>query len=269
MECFRLVSRSAISGKKAMPAQLSLRKNVDNLSATDLKILRQGYTKLQDLLDNRGYNFLAGLHGVPSWYCHAPGFLFLPWHRAYLYTFEQYLKDMAPSATVPWWDWSSDTSHTFGMPKAFSDLSDDSGQRNPLLNSRINAPLADPPTVRFTERSTGQPSLLPTPERVQDLILRSTDFMDLTGRLDDTHNQIHQWVGSDMATRAYAAYDPIFFSHHAMVDRIWYLWQIQHGLNTIPVELLDAVLPPFNLKVADVLDITRLGYDYSAAQITS
>jgi tyrosinase len=252
-----------------MPASLSLRKNIDTLSADDLQSLRDGYTKLQSISDNRGFNFLAGLHGIPGGYCRHDDFLFLPWHRAYLYTFEQYLKDMSPAASVPWWDWSSDSSHASGIPKAFADANDDAGQRNPLANSRINAPLANPPTVRFTERFPGQPSLLPTPDRVHDLIQNSPDFFDLTNRLLDTHSNVHIWVGGDMKTTPFAAYDPIFFSHHAMVDRIWYLWQINNGQNTIPIALLDEVLQPFTLKVSDVLDITRLGYDYAAAQITS
>jgi polyphenol oxidase len=41
------------------------------------------------------------------------------------------------------------------------------------------------------------------------------------------HNDMHDWVGSrigtnrDMGTLRYAALDPIFFMHHANIDRIW------------------------------------------------
>jgi len=41
------------------------------------------------------------------------------------------------------------------------------------------------------------------------------------------HNDVHDWVGSrlgtnrDMGTLRYAALDPIFFMHHANIDRIW------------------------------------------------
>jgi len=31
---------------------------------------------------------------------------FLPWHRAYLYEFEQNLQDFAKDITVPYWDWT-------------------------------------------------------------------------------------------------------------------------------------------------------------------
>ena len=65
-----------------------------------------------------------------------------------------------------------------------------------------------------------------------------------------------------------AAFDPIFWSHHAMIDRIWAIWQVRNGNGNIPSSLLDVVLAPFSLKVRDVLNINNLGYDYAAADVT-
>jgi hypothetical protein len=45
------------------------------------------------------------------------------------------------------------------------------------------------------------------------------------------HNTIHDWVGSrygnnrDMGTLRYAALDPLFYLHHANIDRIWSLYR--------------------------------------------
>lgn len=39
------------------------------------------------------------------------------------------------------------------------------------------------------------------------------------------HGAIHNIVGGDMGSAALAVNDPIFFLHHAMVDRIWARWQ--------------------------------------------
>jgi tyrosinase len=251
-----------------MPSPLSLRKNVEGLSESDLQSLRSGYTKMQAISDNRGFNYLAGYHGVPGRFCHARDILFLPWHRAYLYTLEQALKDQSSAATIPWWDWTSDSSHTKGIPSAFAEATDATGQRNPLMNSLINAPLSTPPTARFTQRSPGDPATLPKSEVVAAL-LDKPNFIDFSNQLEDLHNHVHQWVGGDMEFTSFAAYDPLFFTHHAMIDRLWYLWQIKNGQNNIPIEILDAVLAPFIFKVADVLDITRLGYDYAATQVVS
>ena len=39
------------------------------------------------------------------------------------------------------------------------------------------------------------------------------------------HDRVHGYVGGSMGQVPTAAFDPIFWSHHSMVDRIWYLWQ--------------------------------------------
>ena len=66
-----------------------------------------------------------------------------------------------------------------------------------------------------------------------------------------------------MAAVPIAAYDPIFWSHHAMIDRIWYLWQLgPNGVNP-PARLQNRVLTPFPMTVRDTLDISTLGYEYA------
>jgi tyrosinase len=64
-----------------------------------------------------------------------------------------------------------------------------------------------------------------------------------------------------------SAFDPIFWSHHCMIDRLWYLWQVQHGVNNLPPAYLTKVLAPWSLTVADVLDVRKLGYTYAAAAV--
>ena len=41
------------------------------------------------------------------------------------------------------------------------------------------------------------------------------------------HNGVHGWVGGDM-TAMTSPNDPIFFMHHAQIDRIWAIWQRTH-----------------------------------------
>ena len=78
------------------------------------------------------------------------------------------------------------------------------------------------------------------------------------------HNNVHGWVGGAMSAVPVAAYDPIFWAHHAMIDRLWYLWQIGPNGVDPPAGLLDRALPPFPLTVRDTLDISALGYGYAA-----
>jgi hypothetical protein len=53
-----------------------------------------------------------------------------------------------------------------------------------------------------------------------------------------------------------------------MIDRIWYLWQLKYGVNTIPQEYLGMALFP-GYTVEQVLDVHALGYDYAAAAVAA
>jgi tyrosinase len=95
-------------------------------------------------------------------------------------------------------------------------------------------------------------------------VLRLGDFLDFQQQLEQIHDHIHIWVSGTMAEVPFAAYDPIFFAHHAMVDRIWRLWQLRHPTAGVPADLIDEALPPFNITVRQTLSTTTLGYDYAS-----
>ena len=123
-----------------------VRKNISSFTPEDLKKFRIAMEKFMAIRDNRGYNFIAGFHGAPDWFCwHGEGNyrekvrrarFFLPWHRAYLKHFEDYLRDHDPSVAIPWWDWTSPLSHQVGIPKAYSDETADN-KPNPLFKFHI------------------------------------------------------------------------------------------------------------------------------------
>jgi tyrosinase len=62
-----------------------------------------------------------------------------------------------------------------------------------------------------------------------------------------------------------AAFDPVFWAHHAMIDRLWYLWQMRQPNASVPAALLNSALDPFPLTVSQILDISQLGYEYAVA----
>lgn len=259
-----------------------LRKNVDNLSGPELGVLRNAYAGMMSISDDRGYNHWAGFHGVPHWYCwHAPRRisgqtynLFLPWHRAYILYFEHAARDQDANTVLPWWDWTSGRSHRTGVPTAFS-AETAKNQPNPLYKSHISVPNANPPLDRDTLRFPGDPNQLPEPSDLRALYA-ITNFEEFSDELQQIHNFIHGWtggisvvdgqqVGGDMGVVATAAFDPIFWSHHCMIDRIWYLWQLKNGVNNIPAYYLSQILTPFRFTVRDVLDIGALGYEYAVS----
>jgi tyrosinase len=246
---------------------LRRRKSVYALSPAQLDAVRRAFDAVYRISDNRGYAFYAGIHGVPGQFCrhHEPPSqipLFLPWHRAYLYVFERSLRDQVPDASLPWWDWTAPAAHQNGIPQSFS-VARAGGRRNPLAAGPI-APQAPPGRAApLTVRNPQDPSELPEASDVQSL-LGIRDFQRFSSRLQDFHDSIHGWVGGHMGIIAWAAYDPIFWAHHAMVDRLWALWQLQNR-PVFPPEYLTQALPPFPFTVAQTLSAKNLGYDYAAS----
>jgi tyrosinase len=97
------------------------RANAAQMTADQLAHLRNAWTRAADISaqnvgDERGYQYWAGIHGLPlpMWCQNAHGSpYFLPWHRAYLYFFERALRDQDPDAMLAWWDWATEPGEKF------------------------------------------------------------------------------------------------------------------------------------------------------------
>jgi len=281
---------------------MAARKSVESLTDEELAAYRAAIAEAkaitaQSVDDERGYHHFAGLHGLPlPVHCTHGDILFLPWHRAYLYFFERALQDRVADVGVPWWNWLSDRAHAEGMPQAFT-AEDADGAPNPLrrsdfdlaesyidqlrahprLRQTIDPDSPDAPRTVRRPRGQRRPERLPwwTPPdglsaRDRDnvaTILAAEDYIDFSTRLEDVHGWVHVWVGGSMGQVATAAFDPIFWSHHAMIDRLWYLWQIRHGIPGPDESLWDRVLEPFPVTVRDMLSIDQLDYEYTQVDL--
>lgn len=262
---------------KTAPANLRFRESVTSLSDNEVAVLRAAFTQMEALTDDRGYGYWAGIHGLPlPISCTHDSPLFLPWHRAYLYYFEQYLLDVMPEGTevcLPWWDWSTQA----GVPATYAVAVLPEGSHNALAA----APVTGIPPDQFTEENvpaTAETSRTPGPTgpghgpeglpSAADVaaVLALDDFNDFTGQLESLHDQVHAWVGGTMDMIPLAAFDPIFWAHHTMIDRLWSIWQQSHpgaGVGSVP---LDYPLGPFpTLNVGQTLGIASLGYQYAAS----
>ena len=253
---------------------MAIRKAIRGLSSQELERFRDAISRTKALSDERGYNFFAGLHGLPlPSYCQHGTLLFLPWHRAYLYFLELVLQDQVPGVGFPYWDWTSTVSHQEGLPTAYAQEQQDDGAENPLFSSTVEWPreLIDlvlerlPGTITAegrTLRDPDPPDELPRRATI-DSILRAPTFEDFSIRLENVHGDVHVWVGGAMSQVATAAYDPVFWAHHTMIDRLWYLWQIGAFGMDPPASMMQQALPPFPITVAQTLDIQALSYDYA------
>lgn len=262
------MATTAIAPRTGEPATLAHRKSVRKLDERQLGWLREAFAAIEPIDDERGFQFWAGIHGAPApgWCIHHQATpLFLPWHRAYLYFLERALRDQVPEARLPWWDWTSEASHADGIPEAFA-VEQVDGEPNPLHSREIARGRRQPDWPERTFRQPGELLAvgLPTADEVE-AVLATEDFADFSQRVEELHDRVHVWVGGTMAEVSFAAYDPIFWAHHCMVDRLWRMWQQRHPAITLPETLLGMALRPFEMTVRETLDVTALGYDYAGS----
>jgi tyrosinase len=239
--------------------------------ATDVRKAYAGMMALNDA-DERSYARFAGLHGLPlPIECQHGTPLFLPWHRAFLHSFERAMRDRVPDATLAWWNWATPDGQLGSVPSLFAD--ERAGRAaNPLFSTQVSEralqqgkdngrPAPGPKTIR-------QPGIggrrLPRASEVRALIA-IPDFAQFNNALEELHGQVHVWTSGHMGLIPYAGYDPIFWAHHSMVDRLWRLWQIRHNAPGPHPSLWGQALPPFGMTVAQTLDVTLLGYDYASS----
>jgi tyrosinase len=126
--------------------KVKVRKNIECLSADELARLRHVLKVMRcydpfHQYDQRSFRYWADIHANN---CQHGWEQFLPWHRMYLYYFEQQMQDVDPTVTLPYWDWTlyrenvlnsikdmEQTSHTAGVdngivPRAYRCFVDES-----------------------------------------------------------------------------------------------------------------------------------------------
>jgi len=86
------------------------RKNINALSPGELKCFRTALAQMKSLdnyyQDERSFAYWARMHAN---LCQHGWEEFLTWHRLYLYYFELRLQDNISSVTLPYWDWTDNT----------------------------------------------------------------------------------------------------------------------------------------------------------------
>jgi len=249
---------------------MTTRKEIGSLLPNELLALRSALLKYQTRSGAGGYVDLAGFHGIPRGLCQHDNPLFLPWHRIYISTFEKALQAIDSTVSLPYWDWTSAESLQHGMPPAYTDATfvDTDGQtkRNPLLSG----PREDGATltVRHTNKTT---DLVISAAGSVPLAQKQPNFQSFSPVIAGPHISIHAYVGGDgggdMYSFARSAFDPMFWSHHAMVDFQWAQWQINHP--GAPVGSPTTAFPEFNnIRVMDVLDTTNALLNYTYAGLS-
>jgi tyrosinase len=241
---------------------MRIRKNLLKLDKRELQALNDGFEALVAVEGFGGYQHIAGVYGKPGQAYRPPAHLFLPWHRAYLLSFERVLERLWPGVNLAYWDWTEPVASIKGIPGRLRKVAYADKDQGVWLNQFCRAPIDCIGHEYLTERHPGKAAdLKPLAEKVQQALAQNS-FADFNSLMEEASDGFRGWVGGHMNDNDYAAYDPMFWFHHANVDRIWWQWQQAQPEATVPESLLDAVLEPFAVKVRDVLSADRLGYAY-------
>jgi len=244
---------------------ISIRKSVYDLTDAEVASLRAAYAAIQGIADNRGYQYLAGIHGLPQYFCHHGDIEFVIWHRPYLLFFEQALQAQVASVTLPYWDWTTERARAEGIPAIFATptYKDASGAdvANPLYSAAIT--FANNDGLTATNRDPGPPDALGRLARDVDQALRNTDYDRFCSAIEQPHNFIHGWAGGTMGVVPYSAFDPVFWVHHCFIEKLFCEWQDTFPSTALPPSIDGQALAPFNTTTNDVWAYSALGYQYA------
>ena len=258
-----------------------------------------------DLADPTSWGYMAAMHGtdVPrarwpqgaTWnQCQHASWFFLPWHRMYLHYFQTAVRAAVARLggpddwALPYWDYSDPNRQDVrALPPAFRQPRMPNGDPNPLFTAERAAGVNDGAKLPALAVQLGD-------------AMRETVFADPTGggagfgggvtgwndaggvmgSLENVpHGPVHMGVGGTTPRRwmsrfQTAGLDPVFWLHHANVDRLWEAWLAQGGGRANPTSTkwlgmkftLGGGASALTLAVRDVLDTTQapLGYRYQS-----
>ncbi|MFE0464313.1 tyrosinase family protein [Kitasatospora sp. NPDC058965] len=236
--------------RSTAPVQ-KVRRNEKDLTATERARLVDAFTVInQSGVLGRFVAIHADMHHHQHRMTTAPGDLgaqrFLPWHRVFLDQVENALRRIHAEVTIPYWDWTTD-------------------QQVPTWLATVLPTVIVPgPTgqvIRVT-RSPGSQQLLQQITSPLDTVMGAGDFTTFVDGLESIHDDVHVWVGATMSDLMTAAADPLFFLHHANIDRLWWTWHPTHQDQNPSLSGDDAVLDPWRVTEPTTRDIADFGYSY-------
>jgi tyrosinase len=242
------------------------------------------------------WTYQAAVHGTyaehpdPTYQnqCQHGSWYFLPWHRMYLFYFESIIRSVLQtevadeidaqtksSWALPYWNYLQGNSY-WRLPASFITPTLPDGRPNPLLYPRRDRNINM--GGLFSQFAIDADALgIGTFEGDMGFGGPRTDFMhfgNVHGQLEsDPHDLVHGNVGGDMGDPNTAALDPIFWLHHANIDRLWAVWLAQGGGRANPTDpawttdqkfdFYDDSGTPQNLSPSQVLDSASQPMNYT------
>jgi len=212
------------------------------------------------------YDDFSFVHMDLNSHIHNTG-LFLPWHRYYVWSYEQSLKTLCGYTGVsPYWNWALDAPN-FSKATILSDKNAKSGLGtwgNPALDDTVQDggfsslhlsypvshtlrrkytpyPFANLPPPLFTDPTVSAATTFTAKEVKKMVNGFEGDFKGFQSYFEDpegAHTSVHLIMGGDLGGSCptgspssctpgpkWSPNEPMFWLHHAMVDKVWWDWQ--------------------------------------------
>ena len=254
--------------------------------------------------DPTSWNYQAAMHGfnltLPYWknigpvpgpseqkgfwnQCQHGSWFFLPWHRMYLAYFEQIVAQTivglgGPQGwTLPFWDYSDATNPiALDIPTSFTNPAATTNglwMKGRVSNILIKRNVALTPLKNPVYTGNGITSRLGFGGPETTFSHSGGTHGDLEGHI---HDSVHVMIGGAMGDPRTAGLDPIFWLHHANIDRLWQVW-LNQGNRANPTQsswtdftfaFHDKNGNSAEMKVGDVVDTRNVltGYTYQGVR---
>lgn len=221
-------STSGMVTSTAMGAH-GIRKNVATIPQAERNRLRDAILEL----DNRNYP-----DGVSKWkkqddihqvtHVHN-GASFVTWHRELCNRLEALLREVDPTVSLHYWDWTTDPRNSpdgkGGMVNLFSTnfMGSATGNAGPPMNALF------PPTItrNVNNGNPGSPAISSDATIIATGASAPRDDQWRLFRLalQNNHNTVHGYIGGNIGAQHSAFEDPFVYLLHSNLDRIWAMWQ--------------------------------------------
>ncbi|MDE0392105.1 MAG: tyrosinase family protein [Rhodospirillales bacterium] len=218
-----------------------VRKDQKKLSESEWDDFTSAVSTIQDVdASAPSYSSLARIHTPRFHQGTAHRFPeFLPWHREYLWIFENRLRLEHPDVTLPYWNWVEDRR----IPSRLAKASQWGVTRGMDANDLVGDYKAE----------------------VDDASAQET-FRGFHYSINSPHGGIHRDVGGtsgEMGNIMRSPEDILFWFHHCYLDKLWADWQASNP-NKEP-SMTERLLPEsfFTRTGGEVLRISDMDYSYA------
>ncbi|KAF8704782.1 Common central domain of tyrosinase, partial [Rhizoctonia solani] len=203
-----------------------------------------------------------------------------PWHRYFTSLREKDMNECGYTEPLPYWDWTRNAASAAAFRNAtvFDPILGFGSPSTPQGNSTVVC-VENGPYAGF-QLNVPEPHCLGRGFSVDDemvgnwtsstvnTILEYPDFVRFWNNSESQpHNLIHLAVGGDLFA-IYSPNEPLFFLHHAQVDRLWTLWQGRNATRLLDYQgntIQNSTV--FNATLQDTLDFMGLGDNRSVESV--